>query len=156
MGATKFYDLMGVAPHGFDPDRRFTTSWLLPPLGLAIYRLIFALFGWSNLIANWAWNALYDPSDSKTEFSYFTTLSWWGLTFYMTISSIHGFINARKGYTLLDRWPRPLQALHSLFYTTIIVYPFIVTAVYWGVIYGGPWFPVTIDGYRNVRGLLSI
>lgn len=150
MGAVKFFDLMGVEPTGFDPEHRFFTSWLLPPLSLAIYRLLFALFGWTNLIANWIYNGIHDPSDNRSEWSYFTTLTFWGLTTYMTISAIHTFVYAEKGYTWLDRWGRSLQALHSLFYTTIIVYPFIVTIVYWGLLYSSPWFPVTMDAYRNV------
>lgn len=150
MGATKFFDLMGVEPTGFDPEHRFVTSWLLPPLGLASYRLLFALFCWTNFIANWIWNGLYDPSDIGTEWSYFTTLTFAGLTVYMTVASIHTFVYASKGYSLLDRSPRAIQALHSLFYTTIIVFPFLVTIVYWGLLYRGPWYPIAMDAYRNV------
>lgn len=36
---------------------------------------------------------------------------------------------------LLSRFPRPLQALHSLFYTTITTFPLLVTLVYWSVLY---------------------
>lgn len=156
MGGSKFFSLMGVEPTGFDPEHRFVTSWLLPPLGLAIYRLLFALFGWTNFIANWVWNGLYDPGDIGSEWSYFTTLTFAGLTVYMTVASIHTFMYWKKGYSLLDRCPRWIQALHSLFYSTIIVYPFIVTIVYWGLLYSSPWFPVAMDAYRNVSMSRSI
>jgi hypothetical protein len=51
---------------------------------------------------------------------------------------------------LLDRFPRPLQALHSAFYTTVVVYPFIVTIVYWALLYTGTWFAETYGGWSNV------
>lgn len=148
--ASKFYELMGVAPHGFDPEHRYVTSWLLPPIALAIYRLLFAVFGWANLIAGFIWDGIHFPSGIGPDFSYFTNLTWWGITCYMTIASIHTFVYSKKGYSWLDRWWRPLQVLHSLFYTTIVVFPFIVTIVYWAILYSGPWFPVTMDAFRNV------
>jgi hypothetical protein len=63
---------------------------------------------------------------------------------------VHTFTYARSGVPLLARLPRPLQALHSFFYTTVVVYPFIVTIVYWVVIYTGPWFPEAFAGWSNV------
>lgn len=35
-------------------------------------------------------------------------------------------------------------------YTTIVVFPFIVTIVYWAMLYDGTWFPVVFDGWSNV------
>lgn len=83
------------------------------------------------------------------EFSYFTVLTYWGLAFYNLTSAVHTFTYARGGSPLLDRFPRPLQALHAFYYTTITTYPFIVTAVYWGVIYPGTWFTVEFDAFSN-------
>lgn len=40
---------------------------------------------------------------------------------------------------MLSSFPRPLQALHSLFYTTITTYPFLVTIIYWAVLFGSWW-----------------
>lgn len=57
---------------------------------------------------------------------------------------------AIAGRPLLDRFPRPLQALHSLFYTTIVVYPFIVTIVYWARLYSGTWFPDAFGAWSNI------
>lgn len=54
------------------------------------------------------------------------------------------------GRPLLDRFPRPLQALHAFYYTTVTTYPFIVTAVYWGIIYPGVWFQHEFDAFSNV------
>jgi len=145
-----FYVLMGVAATGFDSEHRFVTSWLLPPLWLGVYRLLFALFGWANLISSWIWDAINDPDQIGPQFSYFTNLTWWGVTCYMTIAAVHTFVYMKKGYAWIDRWWRPLQALHSLFYSTIVVFPIIVTIVYWAVLYDGPWFSITEDAFRNV------
>lgn len=147
--AKGFYDLMGIGPGGFDPEHRFFTSWLFRPSFLAVYRLTFALFCWSNLIASWVWDGIHNDAIGP-EFSYFTNLTWWGITCYMTIAGLHTTIYALRGESLLHRWWRPLQALHSLLYTTVITFPFIVTIVYWAILYTGPWFPVTIDAFRNV------
>lgn len=87
---------------------------------------------------------------SRTQFSYFTVLTYWGIAFYFLASATHTLIYALTGKPLLDRFPRPLQALHSLFYTTIVVYPFIVTIVYWGVLFSGPWFPTTFGAWSNI------
>lgn len=148
-----FYALMGVAPTGFDPEHRFVTSWLLPPLWLAIYRLLLALFGWANLISGWAWIGTNYPDQLGPQFSYFTDLTWWGITCYMTIASIHTFVYVKHGYSWLDKWWRSLQALHSLFYTTIVVFPILVTIVFWAVLYGGPWFTVTYVAFSNVSSI---
>lgn len=147
--ANKFYNLMGVAPNGFDREHRFVTSWLLRPSLLAAYRILFALFCWSNLISLWIWDGVNDEAIGP-DFSYFTNLTWWGITCYMTVAGLHTVVYAAKGETWLHRWPRPLQALHSLLYTTIITFPFIVTIVYWGILYKNPWFPLTVDAFRNV------
>lgn len=58
---------------------------------------------------------------------------------------------ARTNSAPLDRWPRILQALHSLFYTTVVTFPILVTAVYWGLLYrtsGG--FTTTYALWSNV------
>ncbi|KAJ9655100.1 Vacuolar protein sorting-associated protein 8 [Neophaeococcomyces mojaviensis] len=153
-----FYALVGVAPGGFDPEHRFVTSWLLPPRGLAFLRLLFALFCWANLFACFGYDAIHDPGTIGAQFSYFTNLTWWGITCYMTVAAVHTFVYVQKGYSWLDRWWRPLQLLHSFFYTTIVTYPFLVTIVYWVILYKNPWFTVTMDAFRNVsrHGLNSL
>ncbi len=72
------------------------------------------------------------------------------MAFYFLVAAIHTFTYARTGRPLLDRFPRPLQALHALFYSTITVFPFIVTAVYWGILYSGHWFPREFDAWSNL------
>lgn len=41
---------------------------------------------------------------------------------------------ALRGSSLLRKFPRPLQLLHTLFYSTVTTFPFIVTAVFWSLI----------------------
>lgn len=77
-------------------------------------------------------------------------LTYWGLAFYNLTAAAHTFTYARTGTPLLDRFPRPLQALHSFFYTTVVVYPFIVTIVYWGVIFPGVWYAQKFDAFSNI------
>lgn len=53
---------------------------------------------------------------------------------YFWISGIYSVIYAITGRSPLRKLPRFLQLLHSLFYSTVTTYPFIVTAVYWSLI----------------------
>lgn len=63
---------------------------------------------------------------------------------------MHTLTYARSGAPLLDRLPRPLQALHAFYHTTVTTYPFIVTAVYWGAIHRGqPWFATAFAAWSN-------
>jgi hypothetical protein len=43
-------------------------------------------------------------------------------------------VYAIRGSSFLRKWPRPLQLLHSLLYSTVTTFPFIVTAVFWSLI----------------------
>lgn len=76
---------------------------------------------------------------ASLSFSFFTVLTYWGIAFYFLFASIHTFTYARGGTPLISRFPRPLQALHSLFYTTITTYPFLVTIIFWAVLFEDWW-----------------
>lgn len=68
-------------------------------------------------------------------FSFFTELTYIGLVSYFWASSVQTFFFARsRAVYPLQNWPRPLQFLHLLLHTTIVTYPIIVTAVFWGLI----------------------
>lgn len=86
----------------------------------------------------------------RQSFSYFTVLTYWGLAFYFLAAALHTLAYALTGRPLLDRLPRPLQALHALFYTSVVTFPFLVTVVYWAVLYEAPWFPREFDAWHNV------
>ncbi|KAK4454827.1 hypothetical protein QBC34DRAFT_392723 [Podospora aff. communis PSN243] len=137
----------------WDPTHRFETSWLISPWALFFCRALFSLYGFFTTVFISIWQCYHSPIgclDSEERFSYFTVLTFWGLSFYFLASAVHTFTYARSGVPLLDRFPRPLQALHSAFYTTVVTFPFIVTIVYWVMLYSGPWFPRAFDGWSNV------
>ncbi|SPQ18780.1 3336fe03-9d75-4b07-8f89-7c39311b9523 [Thermothielavioides terrestris] len=137
----------------WDPTHRFETSWLLTPWLLFFFRALISLYIFTAIIFILAWQCARGANgceDSRDEFSYFTSLTYWGLGFYFLIAAVHTFTYARSGVPLLDRFPRPLQALHSAFYTTVVVYPFVVTIVYWARLYSGTWFAEVFDGWSNV------
>ncbi|KAK8122423.1 hypothetical protein PG984_011093 [Apiospora sp. TS-2023a] len=143
----------------WDPSHRFETSWLVSPYVLFGCRAIISLYTFTTLFFVLGWNCTHPGPDSEytcqasaATFSFFTHLTYWGLAFYFLVSSIHTFTYARWHVALLDKWPRPLQALHAFYYSTITCYPFLVTIVYWGLIYGaGPgWFPTVFGAWSNI------
>jgi hypothetical protein len=75
---------------------------------------------------------------------------------------MHTFVYARKGYTWLERWPRRWQVLHSLYYTTVICFPLLVSLVFWVSMYTGltltfdKWSTVSIYGLNSLFALLEI
>ncbi|WYZ44314.1 hypothetical protein EsH8_VII_000750 [Colletotrichum jinshuiense] len=146
----------------WDPSHRFETSWLLSPYLLAIFRGLISLYIFVTRLFIIGWTcsrAEYGGCEAvRDSFSYFTVLTYWGLAFYFLISAIHTFTYARSGTPLLDRFPRPLQALHAFYYTTVITYPFIVTIVYWAIIKTGPWYPEQFNAWSNIsqHGLNSV
>lgn len=140
---------MGVDHGAFDADYRFVTSWAFSPMVLASCRIIFAIYCWTDLIIFFVYDGISNKAIGP-DFSFFTNLTWWGITTYFTISAIHTFTYALKGDSWLHNWPRPLQVLHSLFYSTIVTYPILVTIVYWAILFSGPWFSDDWNAFRNV------
>lgn len=62
--------------------------------------------------------------DHRSFFSFFTHLSYIGLVAYYFAAGVQTLCYALKGgkeYPL-QKWPRPLQLLHTLLYTTITTY----------------------------------
>lgn len=145
-----FYHLLGV-DNPFDPAYYYTTSWLLPPLFLALLRLLFSLYTFVTIFTIIGLNDAHEQLiKTRQSFSYFTDLTYWGLAFYFLFSALHTFAYARTGTTWLHSWPRPLQAAHALYYTTVVTFPILVTIVYWALLYKDPWFPIAQDGWSNV------
>lgn len=142
---------MGVPPTGFDLEHRFFTSWLLSPTILASWRLLYAVYCAATIFVEWGWYGTHqEAGEIGRSFSYFTQLTYWGLLFYTLTASIHGFKYAKAGYSWLDRWPRLLQVLHSLYYTTIVTLPPLVTIVYWVILFSGTWYTVQFNAWSNV------
>lgn len=146
----------------WDPSNRFETSWLIGPWPLFAIRAIISLYIFVTRFFIIGWTCTHEElggcTDVGRSFSYFTILTFWGLAFYFAVAACHTLTYALTGRALVDRFPRPLQALHSLFYSTIVTYPILVTIVYWVVLYDGPWFPVQFTAWSNVtqHGLNSL
>ena len=148
--ARSFYSLMGV-DRPFDPTHRFSTSFLLPTSVFAILRLLFSLYAFTTIFFILAWDCTHGRrAEARHWFSYFTNLSYFGLAFYFFFAGLHSLSYALRGESLVNRWPRPLQAAHSVFYTTIVVYPPLVTIVFWVILFS-KWFTVTEEAWSNVR-----
>ncbi|KAF8464077.1 hypothetical protein BDZ91DRAFT_660661 [Kalaharituber pfeilii] len=140
-----FYELAKVESP-FDPSNRFESSYILGSYVLAGYRLLISLYCFVTLIFRLA----YESDEAGQSFSYFTNLSYWGLAFYFLFSGYHTFQYARYAQAPLQKWPRLLQFLHSLYYSTIVLFPFVVTAVYWALLAPDEWFPVVYQAWSNV------
>ncbi|KAI9753697.1 MAG: hypothetical protein M1815_006030 [Lichina confinis] len=139
----KLYSLLGVdAP--FDPFYRFATSWLLPPWVLFAYRALMCLYAFTVSLITLGWPG----EDAVRQLSYFTVLTYWGIAFYFLFAALHTLALLIAGAPFLNRWPRPLQALHSIYYSSIVTYPFLVTIVYWAIL--SKPFPTTYSAWRGI------
>ncbi|MCJ1291358.1 hypothetical protein MMC34_002901 [Xylographa carneopallida] len=136
--------LLGISPNHLS---RYTTSWLLPPLPLGCLRFLLSLYAF---VTTFTILGTDTPLSARQSFSYFTVLTYWGLAFYFLFSGLHTLSYARSGTSWLQRWPRPLQAFHAIFYSTVVTFPFLVTIVFWAVLYRGPWFPKAVDAWSNI------
>lgn len=72
-------------------------------------------------------------------------------------ATIHTFTYVLRRRTYLHAWPRPLQLLHSICYSTVTTFPFLVTVVFWGTMNSG-WPPGRFEQWINisVHGLNSV
>ncbi|KAF4980698.1 hypothetical protein FZEAL_3366 [Fusarium zealandicum] len=146
----------------WDPSNRFETSWLLSPWLLFACRALISLYAFVTRFFIIGWTCTHDAlggcADVGRSFSFFTILTYWGLAFYFAVAAAHTLTYALRGRSLLDGFPRPLQALHALFYSSVVTYPFLVTIVYWGVLFAGPWFPIQFTAWENIsqHGLNSL
>ncbi|EAW08435.1 uncharacterized protein ACLA_031680 [Aspergillus clavatus NRRL 1] len=154
-----FSSLFGVDA-SLDHIHPFETSWLLSPLPFALLRGLIALYIFVTIFFIWGWSGSHGASHAIGQsFSYFTWLTYWGLGFYYLAACIHTACYARSGRSLLfDRLPRPLRALHALFYTTVTTFPFLVTIVFWGILFSPPWYKLTFSAWSNIsqHGLNSL
>lgn len=151
MGKMTFNTLMGADP-SLDQRHHFETSWLLPPLAFAGLRGLVTLYIFFVNFFIWGWDGTHGDRDAIGQsFSFFTWLTYWGLGFYYLVACVHSACYARTGRSVLfNAWPRGLRALHSLLYTTVTTYPFLVTIVFWAILYSGPWYRTTFNGWSNV------
>lgn len=110
---------------------RLCTSWLLPTWLLSAVRAIFSIYGFTTLLYIIGHRlSLGQVEAVHQSFSYFTVLGYWGLAFYNAFAALHTATYALRGRALLQSWPNPLKSLHSVFYATVTVFPFIVTGMF--------------------------
>ncbi|KAF8867595.1 hypothetical protein CPB85DRAFT_1246121 [Mucidula mucida] len=114
----------------FDPNYAYITSPFVSPLVLAIVRLLFAFYSLFTLIYTLAYQG------SNGFFSYFTHLTYIGMTSYFWAAGVQGIVweytkRQGAGRYLLRSWPRPFQLAHEWLWSTIMSYPIVVTVVYW-------------------------
>ncbi|TFK26016.1 hypothetical protein FA15DRAFT_638287 [Coprinopsis marcescibilis] len=139
----------------FDPQYHFVTSPVFSnPLVLAVLRLILAVYTLLTLIIVLQENVRRRPG--QISFAFFTTLSFIGICAYLFASGVQTLLYALKsrqgasGYPLQQSWPRVLQALHVLLYTTVTTFPFIVTIFYWSVLSSPNIFAETSRAWNNI------
>lgn len=171
-----------ITRSGFDTSYTFVRSDFVSPVVLACIRALLCIYSFTTIITCYTWLAhetatisLKDVNiDSYTiqqsdaaigqSFSFFTYLTFWSLGFYFLTSSIHTFMYAFQQRTWLhNSWPRPLQLAHSLYYSSITSFPFLVTIVFWGTMNSGwppgrfeQWINISVHGLNSVFAVLEI
>jgi len=133
-GMVNLYEHLGVHEH-FDKELFWVTSWAFPPRAYAGIRALLAVY---SLVASIVDLSIGAASGGQfTYFSFFTNLSYIGLVSWFWASAVQTIAFAfreSKAYPL-QRWPRFLRLLHSVLFSTIAVYPFIVMIVVWAILY---------------------
>ncbi|KIW04120.1 uncharacterized protein PV09_04930 [Verruconis gallopava] len=124
---------------------RFSTSWIVPPVVLFALRALISLFIFTSIFTILG---IDDKVDQEHYFSYFTSLTFWGLGFYFLFAAIHTASYWLTGKPFLARWPRALQIAHSMYYTTITTFPFVVTIIFWALLFSS--FPNVFSVFSNV------
>lgn len=138
------YESFGVSAP-FDPACRLVTSPFFSPRTLGTLRLLFAVYSLVTTITV----LVFEPVGF---FSYFTDLSYIGLVAYFWASSIQTIVFVLRGQKAypLQKWPRILQLLHVLLYTTITIFPIIVTVVFWALLASSSTFSTQYSAWSNV------
>ncbi|THH33151.1 hypothetical protein EUX98_g1042 [Antrodiella citrinella] len=140
----------------FDTGNGLVTSPVVSPLILAVIRLTLALYTLVQFIVDLALTpstATVDPSTHlSARFSYFTVLSYIGIIAYFWASGVQSafYVWGRKTQYPLQQWPRILQFLHMLLYSTITTYPILVTIVFWALLRDSDTFSTRLNTWLNI------
>ncbi|KAG0699529.1 hypothetical protein DFH29DRAFT_46115 [Suillus ampliporus] len=135
----------------FDPACRLVTSPFFSPLVLGALRLLLAVYSLVTTITVLVFESVR-YHDSNSFLTYFTDLSYIGLVAYFWASSTQTIVFALRGQKAypLQSWPRILQLLHVFLYTTITVFPIIVTVVFWAILASSSTFSTHYSAWSNV------
>lgn len=176
------YESWGVPSAGFDTSYTFVRSHFVSPIVLACVRTLLCIYSFTTMIICYSWLAnrtatitLKDVNISSytihqgdmaigQSFSFFTYLTFWSLGFYFLVSACHTFMYALGGRTWLHGcWPRPIQLAHSLYYSSITTFPFLVTIVFWGTMNSGwptgrfeQWINISVHGLNSLFAIVEI
>jgi hypothetical protein len=175
------YSSWGLDTTTFKPSDTFVRSHFVSPVVLASIRAILSLYSFTTMITCYAWLAhktatiklkdvnigSYTIQQSNAaigqSFSFFTYLTFWSLGFYFLVSSTHTFMYAFRQRTWLHNWPKALQLAHSLYYSCITTFPFLVTVVFWGTMNSGwpagrfeQWINISVHGLNSVFAITEI
>jgi len=167
---SKFYRLFQIT-QPFDATNRFQTSYVLAPAALACVRLLISVYIFTTNIYRLARaRAAGNTSEIEQHWSYFTNLTYWSMGFYFLFAGFHGLVYSRRGLAPLQTWPRMLQLLHGVLWTTMSSYSLVVyvrtrfgsppfmadtmpprTIVYWALLADAASFASTYTSWSNVR-----
>lgn len=144
---------------------------------LAGIRTLIAVYISSTLIVGYSWQArnisatyLKDVNIESylmlanhvvigRTFSYFTWLCLWSQTLYFLITSFYTWQYSRYGKTWLHKDAHWIcQIMHEVWYTTVTTFPILVSVVFWGTMYSGPWPKGRYEQWLNIsaHGLNSL
>ncbi|KAF8874991.1 hypothetical protein BD779DRAFT_1564838 [Infundibulicybe gibba] len=138
----------------FDPAHRLVTSPFFSPLALAAIRLSIALYTLVTLLFTLIWDGIR-LKVAAGFFSYFTHLSYIGVCAYFfasgtqTLSYALHTSHSSTGYPL-QRWPRILQYLHTVLYSSVVTFAPLVTVVFWALLSSPDTFATTFDTWDNI------
>ncbi|CAL1694596.1 unnamed protein product [Somion occarium] len=142
------YPFLGVS-HPFDPDYSFVTSPVFSPFVLAILRLTIASYALFVVLFAIIWDSVR-LKNADSYFSFFTELSYIGLLAYFWAAGVQTLVYSVRGRYLLQKWPRPLQFLHTLLYSTITTFPILVTIAYWTLLSSSSSFATRFRSWQNI------
>ncbi|MCJ1350393.1 MAG: hypothetical protein MMC33_000374 [Icmadophila ericetorum] len=163
-------------PPSSNPITPYLTSPLLPPLPHAFLRLVIAAYILlACLLTILRPLFLGTPLYALRSFVYFTNLTYWSMGFYFLVSGLGTLEYAlgvgksgmggggRRGGKVIqvggfrrmlvvrmEEWGPWARWVWGVWYTTVVSFPWLVTIVYWGVLYPGVWFEVEWDAWVNV------
>ncbi|TFK39333.1 hypothetical protein BDQ12DRAFT_629891 [Crucibulum laeve] len=136
----------------FDSERKLVSSYLLSPSVLAGIQLLLGLYAFATSLAVLVWDSSRGNGDGY--FSFFTHLSYIGLCAYFFAAGVQTFVySVRGGHAAeypLQRWPRVLQYLHVLLFSTIATFPFVVTIVFWALLSSPNTFSSPYSTWSNI------
>ena len=132
----------------FDPDKTFVTSPFTAPSALCINRGIRACYTMTIAIVSLVTSA-YDGTFTIW-FTDFSKYAYVGASFYFVFAFYHTLIYWRTGRYPLASWPRILQLLHSVLYSSIGVFPGIMTVIYWTISANSSTFSTPLNIWLNV------